>query len=73
MEAGLPKIVPRVEVHVGEDGELPAGLDESGTRGQHERRPIVLILQLQIHISLNHKRRGSLLHSLLLGWGILNR
>ena len=49
MKAGLPKIVSRVEVHVGEDGELPAGLDESGTRGQHERRPIVLIL-VQIHI-----------------------
>ena len=45
MQAGLAEIVSLVEVHVGQDGELPAGLDESGTCGQHERRPILLVLE----------------------------
>ena len=45
MEAGLAELVPHVEVHVGQDGELPAGLDKAGTGGQHERRPVVVVLE----------------------------
>ena len=44
VKASLPEIVPGVEVHVGQDGELPAGFDKAGARGQHEGRSIVPVL-----------------------------
>ena len=44
VKAGLPEVVPGVEVHVGQNGELPAGFDKAGARGQHEGRSIVPVL-----------------------------
>ena len=45
VKAGLPEVVPGVEVHVGQDGELPAGLNKAGARRQHEGRSIVPVLK----------------------------
>ena len=55
VQAGLPEIVSHVEVHVGKDGELPAGLDKPGTCGQHQRRPIVLVLHLRVRPVLEER------------------
>ena len=55
MQAGLSELVPHVEVHVGEDGELPAGLDEAGAGGQHERRPVVAVPDLGVRSRLEER------------------